>query len=60
MYFVIAGKDILFQEQLSLVERLNDEISKEGAERRLQVQVFKEAIHGWLECRSCSLTLLLF
>jgi len=49
MYFVIAGKDILFHEQKSLVERLATDISTEGADRRLQVKVFKDAIHGWLE-----------
>jgi hypothetical protein len=50
MYFVVAGIDILLHEQVTLIKRLNEEISAEGQKRRLQVRVFDEGFHGWLEC----------
>jgi hypothetical protein len=51
MCFVIAGVDILLQEQLSFVQRLKSDLERGGnAEGRLEVKVFEEAFHGWLEC----------
>jgi hypothetical protein len=49
MCFVIGAVDILLHEQLTFAERLKKEIEAEGDGRRLQIRVFDEGFHGWLD-----------
>jgi hypothetical protein len=54
MCFVIAGVDILLQEQLSFVQRLKSDLEmvQNPQERRLEAKVFEKGFHGWLERKS--------
>jgi acetyl esterase/lipase len=56
MFFVVAGIDILVDEQLSFVARVKAEIKRdqdeggEEGERSVEAKVFDRGFHGWLEC----------
>ena len=56
MLFVVAGIDILVDEQMKLVERLEREVKERELEkeRRVRKIVFPTGFHGWLECKSAS------
>ncbi|KAF2653426.1 alpha/beta-hydrolase [Lophiostoma macrostomum CBS 122681] len=51
MLFIVAGIDILVQEQLTFVERVRAEIERDGeeADRSVEARVFESGFHGWLE-----------
>jgi acetyl esterase/lipase len=46
---VVAGIDILVEEQCRFVERVKREGRERGLERRIEAVVFEEGFHGWLE-----------
>jgi hypothetical protein len=51
MLFIIPTLDILLEEQLSMVKRLQDEASINPAhsKRRIESILFEKQIHGWAE-----------
>jgi hypothetical protein len=57
MLLVVPTIDILLNEQLKFVERLREDMEKErgngirGPRRDVQVMIFEECLHGWLECK---------
>ncbi|KAF2195126.1 alpha/beta-hydrolase [Zopfia rhizophila CBS 207.26] len=47
---IVPGIDILVHEQLSLVERIREELEREGgSESRVEAKVIENAFHGWIE-----------
>lgn len=60
---IVAGIDILQHEQLSFIQRLNEDLASVGATqkaRRFECIVFEKGFHGWLERKlsvSCNLEL---
>jgi hypothetical protein len=53
MLFIVPTLDILLDEQLSMVKRLQDEASADPAhsKRRIECITFEKQIHGWAERR---------
>jgi hypothetical protein len=52
VFFVAAGIDILLHEQLRFVQRIKDELEREGnTAQRIKVLAEERRFHGWLECK---------
>ena len=54
MLFIIPTLDILLDEQMAMVKRLQDEAAKDPAEskRRIEGITFENQLHGWIERKS--------
>lgn len=59
MLFIVPTLDILLEEQLSMVKRLQDEASTDPAhsKRRIECMTFEKQIHGWAERRLLGMVL---
>lgn len=57
MLFVIPTVDILLDEQLEMIDRLQQEIeaTQQGAERGVKKAIFEGQWHGW-DQRACNLS----